>query len=413
MRESTSFPAAEILTRLEAHVRGTDYQGWDPYDALNSPLLWRVTRFHPFAQRAAIHAVRLMPWNPRRWLGVQKGHNPTALSLLIDMYVNLFEIERDGRYLDIAEDLLGRLVGLACIDDDKELGWGRNFAYLTTGETHDVGKPLTFLNARIGHTMLRLARHRRAATTASDLPRVFTTMFRRGGLIQSREHTFLGYSTEPRPRRIINVSALSASLFLGYLSCFHIDDIEIEGRSLAATASDLIDTILRLQESNGSWPYGFTADGRRLDRLDFHQGFVVDGLLDLTGLVRDERRRRAVETAYERGLQFMVQHQISPDGAFRAGYHRTYPIDIHNQAQAILTLSRADDRHRGRLNRVLAFTITHFWNSREGHFAYQKWPLGTNRIPYLRWGQGWMGFALSEYLLRKNVAKHVRNLRNN
>jgi hypothetical protein len=414
MSESLQSDATRILSDLETYVRNADFKGWDPYDALNSALLSRLTQFHPYVQRAAIHAVRLMPWNPRPLLGIQKGYNPTALSLFIDMYVNLFEIEGDGQYLDTAEDLLGRLVELACIDDKEELGWGRNFKYLTTGEAHEVGKPLTFLCARIGHSMVRLARHRAGERIASHLRRIVTTMLRRGRVLRAGKHTFLGYSAEPNPRRIINVSALSASLFLLYLRSLRVDDVEIEGVSLAATANELTDTILRLQENDGSWPYGFTADGRRLGNLDFHQGFVVDHLLHLLDLVGDERRRHGVETAYERGLRFLVQQQICPDGAFRWRYPRKYPIDIHNQAQGILTLSRdRADRHQALLDTVVAFTVRHFWNSREGYFAYLKWPLGTNRIPYLRWAQGWMGFALSEYFLRKGAAQHVRNLGDN
>ena len=33
-----------------------------------------------------------------------------------------------------------------------------------------------------------------------------------------------------------------------------------------------------------------------------------------------------------------------------------------------------------------------------GFFYHQKWPFLTNKIPYLRWGQAWMMFALSSLM---------------
>jgi len=34
-----------------------------------------------------------------------------------------------------------------------------------------------------------------------------------------------------------------------------------------------------------------------------------------------------------------------------------------------------------------------------GYFYYQKWPFLTNKIPYMRWGQAWMMYALATLLV--------------
>ena len=36
---------------------------------------------------------------------------------------------------------------------------------------------------------------------------------------------------------------------------------------------------------------------------------------------------------------------------------------------------------------------------KSGYFYYRKYPLFTNKIPFIRWAQGWMMLALSEVLL--------------
>jgi hypothetical protein len=34
----------------------------------------------------------------------------------------------------------------------------------------------------------------------------------------------------------------------------------------------------------------------------------------------------------------------------------------------------------------------------KGFFYYQKWPLFTNKMSYMRWGQAWMMIALSSII---------------
>lgn len=402
MSASLQYSASQVLASLEVHVREADYKGWDPYDALNSALLERLTVFHPVAQRAAIHAVRLLPWNPRGLLGIRKEYNPTALSLFADMYVNLFRAENKQRHLDVAADLLKKLRSLSCIDNKEELGWGRNFKFLTSGETHEVNRPLTFLGAKLGHSLLHFYQFRATEETLTTTYRIITTMIRQGRVIRVDGLTFLGYSAESNPRLILNVAAMAARLFLEYLQAVRKDDVEIEGISLAATADALLETVLELQQPDGSWSYGYAAGGRHLGNIDFHQGFIVDCLLDIIPMLTKDSYRRNAQEAYRRGLRFLAEEQVCSDGSFRWRYPRKYPIDIHNQAQGLISLSRSSDACcQATLDRVLDFTIRNFWDDRCGCFAYQKWPIGTNRIPYIRWSQAWMGYALSEYLIRK------------
>ena len=42
-------------------------------------------------------------------------------------------------------------------------------------------------------------------------------------------------------------------------------------------------------------------------------------------------------------------------------------------------------------------------NKIKGNFYYQKWPIITNKVSYMRWNQGWMMVAIST--LMKNILK--------
>lgn len=403
--QATQERAKQIVVRLELYIRSEGYQGWDPYDALNSKVLGSVTAFHPFAQRVAIHVIKLLPWNLRRFLGIAKEYNPTALSLCIDSYVNLYLLDAERAHIEAAIQLLDIVLGMACINTDEELGWGRNFTFVTETERHETSKPLTFLNAKIGRSILNLYTVTGDPALLLLVRKLITTIIRQGKIFRVNGQTFVGYSAASQPRLILNASILSAALFLNYVRLYGQEDCIIEGESLKGLVHEISDTVLTLQNNNGSWPYGLTFAGKRLENVDFHQGFVLDALLELLPGLEEDSRTQA-QAAYERGLLFMAQQQIDAKGFFKWRYPRKFPADIHNQAQGIISLSKA--RHEfceNRLKAVVNFTLDNFWDGKRNFFYYQKYPFFTNRISYLRWSQGWMFFALSEFLKNKAGSK--------
>src|SRR4051812_26453151 len=67
---ATSIDAArEAVQRLSGALEADEFEGWDPYDALTSPVIARVAR-SPLLRQAAIQSLKRMPINPRRLLGV-------------------------------------------------------------------------------------------------------------------------------------------------------------------------------------------------------------------------------------------------------------------------------------------------------------------------------------------------------
>ena len=79
---------------------------------------------------------------------------------------------------------------------------------------------------------------------------------------------------------------------------------------------------------------------------------------------------------------------------------RVYPADIHSAAAAIVTLVDL----RGRIPNSVIFAeqianwaIENLHDPR-GFFYYQRWRFHTNRIPYMRWSESWMAYALARLL---------------
>src|SRR5947209_4368823 len=95
-REKVSEPRlaglAAAVARAEAHMRAEDFAGWDPYDALKSPLFQLpVLRGSRFARFGAQQVLRRLPVNLRPMLGIGKGVNPVTLGLALEGYAALGE----------------------------------------------------------------------------------------------------------------------------------------------------------------------------------------------------------------------------------------------------------------------------------------------------------------------------------
>jgi hypothetical protein len=71
-------------------------------------------------------------------------------------------------------------------------------------------------------------------------------------------------------------------------------------------------------------------------------------------------------------------------------------VDIHNQAQGIITFSRLKEygeEYSSFAGRIAGWTIGQMQND-IGYFYYQVHPNYKIRIPYIRWSQAWMLLAL-------------------
>jgi hypothetical protein len=125
---------------------------------------------------------------------------------------------------------------------------------------------------------------------------------------------------------------------------------------------------------------------------NFHTGYNLGALRSIardTGTTEfDERIRR--------GLAFYKNHFFREDGAPRYFHNRTYPIDTHCAAQAIISLVEFKDLDPGNIplaESVFRWTMKHLWDE-QGFFYYRVLRTCTIKTSYMRWTQVWMFLAL-------------------
>ena len=319
----------------------------------------------------------------------------------------MYAVTSDRENLKRAEALQKIVLDISCVDTEDELGWGRNFKYMTAEETHVTSKPLTFLNSKIGFSFLKLFSVLQDKNLLVCVKKAIYSILKNGKVCIRGQDFFIGYSSDINTKYAYNASIYAARLFLFYLQYSgKVDEIVLK-TSLKKLSYEIVKTVIRNQDPDGSWVYGFTHSfDKTLVQIDFHQGFVIDTLLDIHDLIDDRILKDNILHAFNKGIDFMVKTQITNQGIFKWRYPRKYPIDIHNQAQGIISLSKSlaiNDRHVKKLHTILEYTLSTFWNKEGNYFYYQKNPFWLNKIPYIRWAQAWMLYALSEYL------RHISN----
>jgi len=107
-----------------------------------------------------------------------------------------------------------------------------------------------------------------------------------------------------------------------------------------------------------------------------------------------------ITDAIEKGLSFYKKKQFLPSGQSLWRLPKKWPVEIHNQAQGIITFSLLESYHPdySAFAKTIAHWTIHNMQDPSGFFYYRKYPWFTNKIPFIRWSQAWMLLALSELM---------------
>ncbi|MBN1356798.1 delta-aminolevulinic acid dehydratase [bacterium] len=374
-----------VLDDLEKYVRSENYRGYDPYDALNSPLMPVLTLGTRAGRIAWTQIMRRCPVNPRPLFRIRKTFNPKGLGLFLWGYAKLFSIQPDECYMDRIRhlmDLLETMKSPGCSGN----GWGYNFDWQSRAFFIPKYTPTIVNSAFIGHALLD-THHRTGLNRALDLALPIRDFILKDLNRTEQGHCFCFSYTPLDTTAVHNANLLGAS-FLYRLSD-RMNDSE-----LRETALNSMMYSLNRQRDDGSWYYAESRYQRWID--SFHTGFNLQALRYFL----DRNTVPDLEPAYRRGVSFYANSFFLDDGTPKYYCNRIYPIDIHSPAQAVVFFSGFDHEYSGLTDRILNWMIGHMRDPR-GYFYFRYSPVLTNRIPYIRWNQAWVFHALTEYCLHR------------
>jgi len=371
---------------LDAWIEGESFRGWDPFDALNSPLLKSLTLNNRKIGLAWVQLLKHSPINFRPLLGIEKDYNPKGMGLFLGTYLRKY----DNSHLD--SDLKRAQFFSTWLAQHRSSGysgacWGYNFDWPNRSFLAPAGVPTVVNTAFIGLALLdayKIMKDQAVLDLArSSCDFVLQDLNR---LTVDGVGTCLSYT--PLDRRFVhNANILGAWLLAEVYA--------ITGeKDLLNTSISCVKFTLHSQAGEGSWPYGTSFNDRWID--SFHTGYVLVGLNRISRLFDLPEIGNEVKLGY----QYWKKDLFLENGFPKYYSNRVFPIDIHVISQAILTyleFSALDPASKERAIYLAKWGIEHFQHP-DGHFYYQQNFAYTIRIPYIRWAQAWMQRALTELL---------------
>ncbi len=422
------------LTRLLSYVEAENYNGYDPYDTLNSwvPFQW-LGKWGPVL---AIQFQKRNPLNIRPLLGIRKGRNPKAIGLFLRAYSTLYRHEPREEYLLAMHELFDWL------KDNPSPGysrycWGYDFPWASPVKYMDAYMPSVVATGFVVKGIFEYwcaiqnienVESRDGAQHAAPLQdheqrhqpnarndQIIEVLsgaadFVLNHLDRVEDETGVCISYTPVMKdACYNASLLGAEILARYLavvgSTNSLEQLPPRyGRASQSSARPTrgddvlnlversVDFVVARQLPDGRWNYSVDlSNGRERTQIDFHQGYVIESIEEIMRLT--DMRKPRWEEAVRKGLEYYRKVQFFDEGRSLWRIPKEWPVEIHNQAQGVITFGKFDE-YREFAGTIAEWTIEHMQDSR-GYFYYQKFTRYTNKISYMRWSNAWMAVALS------------------
>jgi hypothetical protein len=386
-------PASEEAVRsalrgLRRWIESQSFKGYDPYDGLNA-----AVPFGTFGKWPAILAMQFLkrfPLNLRPLLGIRKEYNPKAMGLLLHAYSLLYSADQSPATM-ATMDFLFNWLRANRSKGFSGYAWGYNFDWAGKAKTVKAFVPTAVVTGFVarGLRAYRQATGNRAADEllAGAAEFVLRDLHHRpieGGRCISYTPLAMDYC--------YNASLLGAEVLA---SAWPVTG----DAACAAAAREAVDFVCGRQKPSGRWNYSWDeTTGRERGQVDFHQGYIIESIHEIGRLLQWPEPAHA--EALKRGLHYYYTEQFFRDGRSKWRLPVEWPVEIHNQAQGIITFSRLasfDAAYRPFAGVIAGWTIRNM-QSAGGYFYYRKYRAFTNRIPYMRWSQAWMLLALAHWL---------------
>ncbi len=371
---------------LYEYCRRVEFKGWDLFDGLNSKL-FRFSPFYrsKFLRLAWIQFFKRSPVNLRKITFVPKDYNPKGLGLFGSGLLLLGQISK-------AEVLLDKLKEMTCSGYEGN-SWGYNFDWQARAFYVPRGKPNLVTTVFVANSFLEYFDKTGDEEALNIAHGACEFILKHLIVFEDRDSLFFGYI--PGEKACVHNASMLGAALLGRVYAHRKEEefIVKSGKAMAYATKAL--------RQDYSWPYGERHHHQFVD--NFHTGFNLVALYDWMESTGDHRWQEQLLGAYH----YFLNSFWLKNGCPKYFNNSLYPIDIHCSAQGIVTclkLRELDDRSLPLAEKIARWAIENM-QDKEGFFYYQKKRLYTNKIPYIRWSQAWMFYALAYLISHQSKEK--------
>jgi len=372
------------LNKLQDYIEKENYKGYDPYDALKSPLFkLPFLNSNKFLRFSFQQLVKRFPINLRPLFFIPKGYNPVTLGLSIQTYARLCNVypENKKQYIEKINFLVIELEKLipkgfsgACWGYDFD--WAARYSNIpayqpTVVATGIITNALFIAYQTCGNTKALQLCISSSEFVLKDLNRTFDA---------DNDYCF---SYSPFDKQVVfNASMKGVRLLAQVYSV-------TQNKILKQEATKAASYIMKYQQENGAWIYSTSGTGAWID--NYHTGYVIDCLADYIKYTGNN----TFETHLKKGYQFYVQNFFEDQKIPKFYDKNTYPIDCTAASQSLLTLSKFNNFN---LAKNIAIWMSENMQDKTGYFYFRKFKYYTNKKSFMRWSQAWMFAGMSEFL---------------
>ena len=378
----------QSFLELKKYCKQEEYKGWDPYDGLNSTIFQAMPILPKkrLSRLMWIQFIKKAPLNLRPFLDIEKEYNSKGLALFISGYSKISHIDKfREEALEQIKFLADKVISLRTPGFSGNC-WGYNFDWESRAFFQKKYTPTIVATTYVANSLLdayeitKKEEYLESAISAKDF------------IISDLNRTYDGsgnfaFSYSPFDHTsVFNASLLGARL-LSRVYSYNKED------ELINLAKKAVDYCCNFQNPDGSWYYSTLPFHQWID--NFHTGFNLECIYEYGKFSNDDSFKKN----FDKGLNYYLQTFFDTQGRSKYYNNSLYPIDIHAPSQLIVTLSKSNqfNEYKELIDRVVTWTISHM-QSQKGYFYFQKRKYYTNKIPYMRWSQGWIFYGLSHYL---------------
>ena len=380
-----------VFDKLMQYCVQEEFKGYDPFDGLNSKFFQSIpfVRRHRFFRLAWIQFFKQCFINFRPVVGVKKDYNPKGLGLFLSGYCNLYKTEPKEEYLEKINFLINKIN--ACQSQGYSgVCWGYHFDWQARAFFQPKGTPSIVVSSFIACALLD------AYEILKDEKLLKTARSTCNFILNDLNKTYdddgdFSFSYSPVDQtQVFNASLLGCRLLCRVYA--HTQETFLLDESRKA-----VSFVCKHQQDSGAWAYSPLPFHQWID--NFHTGYNLECIHTYQSVSGDH----SFNEHLKKGLKYYLETFFKEDGTPMYYNNSTYPVDMHNAAQLIVTLSKMEKffDNKELIDKVLNWCQENMFDKKNGYFYYYKQKHYTIKICYMRWIQAWMFLGYSHYFLNK------------
>lgn len=380
----------KTFENLFNYVKKNNYEGIDLFDGLNSRL-FKNTIFYKnrYFRLALIQFCKLSPINLRKIFLVPNGFNPKAGALFLLGHLDMLKITDEDLHKTEAQELYKKLRDVL-IERQRGIGWGYNFDWQARAFYVPVGTPNVVTSVYVGKALLEYYEVFNDIEAFNLAKQIAEFIIYEMVIFENEKDLCFRY-IPTETAEVHNANLLAAS-FLSSIDKFTGLN-EFREKIIKSVNFSLSDI-----NEDGSWPYGTKPFHRWVD--NFHTAFNIESLI----VIRDNLDLQSLDSAIEKVVKYYLDNMFTDEGLPKYYNNKLYPTDIHVIAESLIVLNKiinskiSCDRVKLAYFQQQILNLAKSFQDKKGYFYFQKTKYFWNKTPYIRWGQAWMFFALSNFL---------------